>query len=299
MGGRTFEYDNSAVILGPFSLLISLLAEDAVGAANYIQTQVEGYDIEDIHLLPEMVRDSVVGDFLNKMEQYSPITRVDLVDSVSSATKAVGTFVVSQTTNVAKKVSVILLDLFILLISLFYFIKDGTKIALYVRSIMPLPSRYQKVLFHQLSTISKAIILGIFGAAIMQGAVAGVGYWIAGVENSVFWGTITAFLSIVPYLGAALIWIPITIVLFITGHWLAGIFMIAWGVAVVSTVDNIVKPYLIGGTAHMYPLLTLFVILGSIFTIGFKGLILGPFALILALTFLHIYKLEYKDVLNE
>ena len=287
------------IILGPFSLLVALLSEDAVEAVEFVEHQIEEYEIEDIHLLPGMIRDSKIGEYLDKIEQNSPITRQDLVEAVSSATSTVGSFVVSQTTNVAKKVSVILVDLFILLLSLFYFLRDGDKIIKYAKSILPLPNNYQKVLFKQLSTISKAIIFGIFGAAIMQGAVAGVGYWIAGAENAVFWGTITAFFSIVPYLGAALIWVPITIVFLVTGHWIAALFLIVWGVAVVSTVDNIVKPYLIGGTAHIYPLLTLFVILGSLFTIGFKGLILGPFALILALTFLHIYKLEYKEVLKK
>ncbi len=287
------------IVLGPISLLVSSLASDALEAVDFLEEQVEGYEIQDIHLLPEMIRDSAVGSYVEKIEEYSPITREDLKETVASATSAVGSFIVGQTTNFAKKVSIILVDILVMLLSLFYFLRDGDKITAYFKSIIPMPNKYQHILFKKLSTVSKAIIIGIFGAAIMQGAVAGVGYWIAGVENPVFWGTITAFFSIVPYLGATIIWVPIVIVMFATGHWVAGIFLIAWGLAVVSTIDNVVKPYLIGGTAHIYPLLTFFVILGSIFTIGFEGLILGPFALILALTFLHIYKLEYKEMLKQ
>lgn len=286
------------VIIGPFYLLISMFSSEAIEAVEFVEMAVHEYELENLQVLPDMIRDSVLGEMIEKVERYSPVTREDLIDSVSSAASATGAFVVAQTKNVAKQVSVILVQLFILLMSLYYFLRDGKHISKYVESIIPLPQKYQKALFKQLSTISKAIVLGIFGAAIMQGAVAGVGYAIAGVENAVFWGAISMFFSIVPYIGVAIVWVPITIVMFATGHWIAAIFLIIWGVGVVSTVDNIVKPYLIGGAAHMYPLLTFFVILGSIFTIGLKGLIIGPFVLILALTFLHIYKLEYKEVLK-
>ena len=285
------------IVLGPISLLVSSLTSDAVEAVDAVQKQIEGYDIEDIHLFPEMIRDSIIGDYVEKIEKYSPITRAEFISTLSSATSAIGTFIVGQTTNVAKQISIIIIDVLIMILSVFYFLRDGDKIVAYFKSILPMPSKYQQILFKKLSTISKAITIGIFGAAIMQGAIAGVGYFLAGIGNPVFWGTVTAFFSIIPYLGAAIIWVPIVIVMFVTGHWVAATFLIAWGLAVISTVDNVVKPYLIGGTAHIYPLLTFFVILGSMFTIGFKGLILGPFALILALTFLHIYRLEYKDIL--
>jgi len=287
------------VVLGPLSLLVSLLSSETIEAVGYIEEQLSSYDLEDMHLLPEMIRDSIVGEYLDKIEKYSPITREDIADSLASAASSLGSFLVDQTKNIAKKVSFLLVHLFVLLLSLFYFLRDGDKIIKYIQSILPMPNRYENILFKQLSTVSRAIIYGIFGAAIVQGLMAGIGYAIAGVDNSAFWGTITGFFSIVPYLGAAIVWVPITIVLFSTGHWVAGIFLVIWGVAVVSTVDNLVKPYLIGGKAHIYPLMVLFVVLGSIFTIGFKGLILGPFALILILTFLHIYKLEYKEVLDE
>ncbi|MFA6528558.1 MAG: AI-2E family transporter [Candidatus Gracilibacteria bacterium] len=287
------------VAIGIVSMLISLISAQTITAISAIDTRISTYQIEDIHLLPEMVRDSVVGDYLDKMEKYSPITRGDLVDALSSATQTLGTKIVSGTTSIAKKVSVLLVHLFVMILSIFYFLKDGDRIIRYIKSIMPLPNRYQKVLFEQLAIISKAIIYGIFGAAVMQGLVAGVGYAIAGIDNVVFWGTITAFFSIIPYLGTTVVWIPMVIFLLLSGHWVAGIFLAIWAIAVISTVDNIVKPYLIGGKAHMYPLLTFFVILGSLFTAGFKGIILGPFALILALTFLHIYKLEYKEVLEK
>ncbi|MBU1019031.1 MAG: AI-2E family transporter [Patescibacteria group bacterium] len=286
------------IVIGPFIILVSMLASEASSTIQLIENKVTEYNIEDIDLLPEMIRDSIVGETIRKIEAYSPITGEDILTGISEATNAIGSFIVTETKNIAKKVSILIVDLFIMLLSLYYFLRDGDKITKNIKTLIPLPKNYQDTLIKQLFTISKAIIYGIFGAALFQGAIAGVGYAIAGIDNAVFWGTITAFFSIVPYLGAAIVWVPITIIMLLTGHWVAAIFLLVWGVAVVSTVDNVIKPYLIGGKAHMYPLLTFFVIIGGIFTIGFKGLIIGPFALILMLTFLHIYRLEYKGILE-
>jgi len=211
----------------------------------------------------------------------------------------IGTFIASQLTELMKKISVVFVHIFILLLSLFYFLRDGDKIKKYIKELLPLPERYRKELFEKLFVISKAIIFGIFVAAIIQGVVAGIGFFIAGVSNVIFWGTLTAFFSIVPYLGTAIIWVPMVLFLFLSGNWPAAIFLTICGLLLVSTADNIVKPYLIGGKARLYPLVTFFVILGGIFTIGLKGLIFGPFVLVLVLTFLHIYRLEHKKALKE
>ncbi|EKD93591.1 MAG: membrane protein [uncultured bacterium] len=95
-----------------------------------------------------------------------------------------------------------------------------------------------------------------------------------------------------------LIWVPAAITLFVTQHWIAGLVLTLWGIFVVGTVDNIIKPILIGEKAQIHPLMSFLTILGGIFTMGLPGLIVAPYLLSLALTFLHIYKLEYKSILD-
>jgi len=93
--------------------------------------------------------------------------------------------------------------------------------------------------------------------------------------------------------------VPASIITFLLGDHASGIFLFLWGIFLVGTVDNLVRPYLIGGRVHTYPLMTFFVVLGGIWAFGLKGLIFGPLILVLLLTLLHVYELEYKNVLNK
>ena len=144
-----------------------------------------------------------------------------------------------------------------------------------------------------------SIVYGIFGAAIIQGILVGVGLAIVGVENAAFWGAVAAILSPIPYVGTSIVWIPVVIFLLITKQWFGGIFLLIWSMGIVGLADNFIKPYVIGSTSDLHPLMVMLVILGGVFAFGFKGLIFGPLILTLTLAFLHIYKLEYQSVLNK
>ena len=145
----------------------------------------------------------------------------------------------------------------------------------------------------------KAIIIGGFLTGIIQGLVGGIGFAIAGIPNVFFWTAMMAFASFVPLIGTTLIWLPASIILIASGDYTWGIFLLIWGLVVISVVDNLVRPYLVGGKAHTYPLLTFFVILGGIFTMGFTGIIVGPMVLMAFMAFLHIYEAEYVKVLKQ
>ena len=117
-------------------------------------------------------------------------------------------------------------------------------------------------------------------------------------EKNIWWGSIAALFSPIPYIGTTVVWIPIVIFLLITKHWIAALFLTIWSMFVVGTVDNFVKPYLIGSSTALHPLAVLLVILGGAFAFGLKGLIFGPFILTLTLAFLHIYRLEFEKELD-
>jgi len=145
----------------------------------------------------------------------------------------------------------------------------------------------------------KAIVLGVFLTSIIQGFIGGIGFAIAGISNPVFWGSAMAFFSLVPMVGTAVIWVPTAIILLILGNWGLALFIFLWGFFAVGTVDNFVRPYLIGGKAHTYPLMTFLVVLGGVLTMGLKGVIIGPIVLMVLMSFLHIYEAEYGKVLKK
>ncbi len=288
------------IILLPVTWFVSYITEQAIDTYVYVESQVAVLVEDlDVRLIPEMIEDSFVGEYIKKAEELTPIKAEDIMGYAADLVQNVSQFLVNQTTNFAKQLSVLAVHIFVFLLSMFFFLRDGDRVINELRELIPLKKKHRQLIISKLKSMSRGILYGIFGAAMAQGFLGGVGFAIAGIENAAFWGTIMAFFSIVPYIGATIIWVPAALILFATGHWVAGLFLVLWGMFVVGTVDNFIKPIVIGESARIHPLLSFLAILGGLFTMGLPGLIIAPYLLSLALTFLYIYKLEYKKVLGK
>lgn len=288
----------------PLVLFITFITTEAIAAMKDFLLAVDFSNLDVSTILPASFIKTEFGNEIVKSLNsftfsFSGPELVGLINDSFSSITSLGTKLFSQTTNILRQTTTILLNVAVFIICLFYFLYDGRKFTKGLKDILPIPVRYKDPLFGKLNDLSKGIIYGIFGAAIVQGLFGGVGFFIAGIENSVFWGTMMAIFSPVPYIGPAIVWIPMAIYLLIKGHFLASFFIVFWGALVVSTVDNLVKPYLIGKSAEINPLLVLLTLLGGILVFGVKALVFAPFLLTLFLGLLHIYKLEYKDVLKQ
>lgn len=286
------------IVLAPITWFASYITGQAIDIYSYVETHVSDA-FENVHLIPDKIAHSFVGKYIDQASEFAPIKIEDVIGFATSIVKNVSQFLVNQTTSFAKSLSVLAFHLFVLLLSTFFFLRDGDKVIHEFKELIPVAPKYRQIIFDKLAAMSRGILYGIFGAAMAQGLLGGIGFALAGIDNAAFWGTIMAFFSIVPYVGATMIWIPAAIILFVTGHWVSGIFLVLWGMFVVGTIDNFIKPIVIGESARIHPLLSFLTILGGIFTMGLPGLIIAPYLLSLALTFLYIYKLEYKQVLQE
>ena len=162
---------------------------------------------------------------------------------------------------------------------------------------MPLSDEDEALMLQRFTSITRATIKGTLVIGIIQGTLAGFAFWVAGIDGVAFWGTIMAILSIVPGIGAALIWVPAVIYLIVTGELLAGLLLFAWCAAVVGTIDNILRPILVGKDARMPDLLILVGTLGGLFLFGPIGFIVGPIVCGLFLTVWDIYGMTFKDLL--
>ena len=131
----------------------------------------------------------------------------------------------------------------------------------------------------------------------IQGILGGILFFIVGIPSAIFWGAVMAFLSIIPFIGAFIVYIPAGIILIIGGHYVAGLIVITVGVLVISQIDNILRPYLISGKTHIHPLLLFFTIMGGIYLFGLLGIVLGPMIAAIFVTILTIFefKLHPKD----
>jgi predicted PurR-regulated permease PerM len=187
------------------------------------------------------------------------------------------------------------LQIFILLYALYFFLVDGRNILRTFLYYIPLSSDEEEQLLERFVSVSRATLKGSLLIGILQGGLAGLAFWVAGVPGSAFWGTVMVVLSIIPAVGAALVWVPAVIYLFMVGQTLPALGLLAWCATVVSLLDNFLRPRLIGRDARMSDLLILLSTLGGIFLFGAVGFIVGPIVAALFVTVWHIYGEAFRE----
>lgn len=197
--------------------------------------------------------------------------------------------------GVVRRIPNLMLGIFIAVFTTYYFLKHGGDIYKFFRDLFPLPAgRYSQILA-RFDSLSRGMVMGQIVVGIVQGVLAWLGYWLLGVPNPVLWGFLTALISIIPLLGAALIWVPIDIYLFlrayyVTDQYFPPIALLLYGIFVVSLIDNVLKPKIVGGSANIHPLIILFGILGGIQLFGIAGILIGPLVLTIFDLVIEIYR---------
>lgn len=190
------------------------------------------------------------------------------------------------------------LQLFVLLYALFYFLMDGPAILRTILNYVPLEPGQKQELLERFVSVTRATLRGSLLIGLIQGGAAGLAFWAAGVPGPSFWGTVMVVLSILPAIGAALIWIPAVAYLLLMGKVGAGIGLLVWCAVVVGSVDNFLRPRLIGRDARMSDLLILLSTLGGIVLFGAVGFIVGPIVAALFVTVWHLYGEAFHDWLH-
>ncbi len=272
----------------PTSILASMLIKEATGVSDQITHAVAQLPFF-LDTLPERLTPYLPsGSNWQKSLSTDNLTQMaaNVLDQMSSS-------LIKSATSFLTGLSLAFLHLIIFLFALFYFLLDGEKLIKYIKNLLPLAEGQKKELVKKTTDLMQSIIYGLFGAAIAQGALVGIGMAIIGISNPIFWGTVAILLAPMPYVGVGLVWVPTVIWLFSTGQWGLGVFFLAWCLIFVINIDNIIKPYLIGARSLLHPFAVMLVIIGGVLTLGFKGLIFGPLLLTLLIAFLHIYQMEF------
>ena len=193
----------------------------------------------------------------------------------------------------AKGVVGIVFDLVIVLFICFFLLIDGEKFLKEIKLLSPLEVSHHERIVHQLEKTLKATLKGSIIVALAQGLLGGLGFWIFDIPMAAFWGVCMVFSSVIPLVGTALIWIPAALYLALTSSFWMAIGLALWGTLIISGADNVLRPMLLKGEAHLHPLLTFLSILGGLIYFGFLGFILGPIVLSFLMTLFEIYKKEF------
>jgi predicted PurR-regulated permease PerM len=280
------------VVAAPLSAFLGVVVQQALAVSNqaipWVQQNFGAASTFNAH-------DWLVHRF-PALAAHVP-SQEQLVESVGTAAKSIGGFLVTVASRMTATTALFLLNLFVMVYAMFFFLRDGEKILEKIFYYLPLRDEDEGLMLQRFASITRATVKGTLVIGIIQGALAGFAFWVAGIAGAAFWGTIMAILSIVPGIGAALIWVPAVIYLIVSGQVLAGLLLFAWCAAVVGTVDNILRPILVGKDAKMPDLLILVGTLGGLFLFGPIGFIVGPIVCGLFLTVWEIYGATFKDIL--
>ena len=186
-----------------------------------------------------------------------------------------------------------LIGLAIMVLTMYYFFSDGPNMTAALMKLSPLDDNYEQELLDKFGDISRAVVLASLLSAIVQGLLAGIGYLVAGVDNLFLWTALTVFLAMVPFVGAAAIWVPICLYLyFIAGETTVSIVLAVYCATFVSMSDNLVKPFVLHGQANLHPLLALLSVIGGVQALGPIGILVGPMLVAFLQALLHMLNKE-------
>lgn len=225
--------------------------------------------------------------------------RDEILTRLANIAGNVGNFVVRGLSSATTGTVAFFFQLFIFLYALFFFLKDGSALLSKIVYYLPLSSKEESLLIDKFRSVARATIKGTLVIGIIQGGMAGLGLWVAGIGGSVFWGTVMVVLSIIPGIGTAIVWVPATIYLVAVGKTVAGILLAIYCGLVVGSVDNVLRPRMVGKDTKMPDLMILLGTLGGILLFGVAGFILGPIIAALFMTVWEIYGRSFEYALVE
>ncbi|EKD58690.1 MAG: protein of unknown function UPF0118 [uncultured bacterium] len=187
----------------------------------------------------------------------------------------------------------------IMFFTLYYFLIGGKELVKDIMYLSPLRDEHEKVLIKKFISISRATIKGTLIVGLVQGSIGATLFAIVGIPSAIVWGIVMMLLSLIPMLGTGLIWLPAAIIMFLMGNVWQGVTILIVGAGVISTIDNFLRPKLVGSDTQMHPLIVFFATLGGISMLGFLGFIVGPIIVALFLALWEIYGTEFKAELKK
>lgn len=177
----------------------------------------------------------------------------------------------------------------------FFLLRDGEAIVSWMRNAVPLSDERRHLLFQKFAEVARATVKGNLVVALVQGALGGLIFWLLDLPAPLLWAVVMAFLSLVPAVGASLVWIPMAIYLYATGEWIQASILVAYGALIIGLADNVLRPILVGRDTKLPDYIVLFSTLGGLSLLGVNGFVIGPLIAALFLSFWTIFSKEFNS----
>ncbi len=279
------------VVLIPMMLLVGIIVGQAIDVGQSITPWVK-------QTIEQPDRISAYLQHLPFYDELVPYREI-ILEKAGKLVGSISKWIVGGLSSATFGTVNFLFMSFVFLYTMYFFQMDGNKLIKKILYYLPLNSDDENLMLEKFTSVTRATIKGTMLIGILQGGLAGGAFAVAGIDNAVFWGTVMAVLSIIPSVGSALVWIPAAIILIMQGSVAGGVGLLVFCGVVVGSLDNVLRPILVGKDTKMHELMIFFGTLGGIMMFGIAGIFIGPLIASLFVTIWELYGLAFSDYLPE
>ncbi len=259
------------MVILPLTMLIALLLQEGFSVYDRIQSG----EI-DFGRYFQQVFDSLPAWVVNLLDRVGLTSLRVVQERLSAGLTRSAQFIAGQALNIGQNTLNFILSLFLMLYLLFFLLRDGDHLLTRIRAAIPLPLEQQRTLFRRFTGVIRATVKGNLVVGAVQGLFGGLIFSVLGIHAPALWGALMAVLSLVPAIGAAVVWLPVAVYFLATGATWQGMVLALYGVLVIGLVDNILRPILVGKDTKLPDFVVLISTLGGIAVFGLNGFVIGP-----------------------
>jgi predicted PurR-regulated permease PerM len=259
------------LVILPLALIGMSLTQEVV----QIYAKVRSGEI-DFSMYFRQMMDSLPQFMINVLERYGLLDFESLQARMSSSAVEGSQAIATRAVAIGQNTFNFAVSFFVMLYLLFFFLRDGQDLVAKIRDSVPLSAQYKRHLFSKFTTVIRATVKGNIVVAIVQGTLGGTIFWFLGIQGALLWGVLMAFLSLLPAIGAAVVWLPVAVYFLLSGAVWQGVVLSLFGVFVIGLVDNVLRPILVGKDTKMPDYVVLISTLGGMALFGLNGFVIGP-----------------------
>jgi predicted PurR-regulated permease PerM len=274
------------VIIMPLTGIGMLIFDESVDLYQLLKPAEKGLN-PSLQRIADAVTD-------NDFARLVLVNKDFLISKATEAIRSLANYLLVHMKNITQNTLGLIVQFGIMLYTLFYFIRDGGKLVSMMGKLLPLDQEKQRFLFERFIAAARSTLKATLVIGGIQGMIGAFVFWIAGVKGAFIWGSVMILMSIIPVVGSAIIWIPAGLIMLVMGYIWQGLLILAVGTFVISTVDNLLRPVLVGRDVEMHPLLIFLSTIGGISLFGFSGFVIGPVVTALLIAFWDMHERFYQ-----
>ncbi|MDT5272873.1 MAG: hypothetical protein QOH49_5059 [Acidobacteriota bacterium] len=231
-----------------------------------------------------------LGPAVRWIGQYYDLSKLGSEQFIAERLKGLSGAIAARTLGFVGGAVGFIVEVFFVIFTMYYLFRDGERMRAAANDMMPLSDDKAREILDRTGEVIGASVYGVLVIAVVQGVLGGLAFWVLGLPSPLLWGVVMIFLSMIPMLGSFIVWVPAAIYLGLSGHWGKALMLTVWGALVIGSIDNFLRPKLVGERTRLHELLVFFSVLGGLQVFGVLGIVLGPVIVAITIALLDVLR---------